>query len=235
MIDRAELHASLPDIGRWIETRGMLADEDCPIYADDWRDGFVVVDEELASVVGRPSVERILEAVGPEVEEMLVFPENLDLVEAALPEWFFDRVLQHALPPGLRLAEPQHECRNLTRSELDALTHLSEELQEELVDAMERPRELSAVLVDGLPVAFCYATYFSETIWDVSIDTVPSHRRRGCAQSAFLHRAHEMAKSGRRPIWCAASGNPASWKLAHKIGFEQEDTFWIATLEEPDH
>lgn len=235
MIDRSEVHASLPDIGRWIETRGMLADEDCPIFADDWREGFVVVDEELASIVGRPSAERIVEAVSPEVEEVLVFPENRELAEQTLPGWFFDHVLQHRLPPGFRLPSPRHECRNLERRELDALTHLSDELHGELEDAMERPRDLSAVFVDGLPVAFCYATYFSESIWDVSIDTIPSHRRQGCAESAFLHRAHEMAERGLRPIWCAASTNPASWKLAHKIGFEQEDTFWIATREKPDY
>lgn len=235
MIDRRQVHASLPDLGRWIETRGMIADEDCPIFADDWRQGFVVVDEELASIVGRPGVERIREALGPEVEEVLVFEENLDLAELALTDWFFDHVLLHRLPPGFRLPPPRHECRNLARHELDAMVHLSDELRAELVDAMERPRELSAVFMDGVAVAFCYATYFSETIWDVSIDTIPSHRRQGCAQSAFLHRAHEMGKDGMQPIWCSASTNPASWNLAHKIGFEQEDTFWIATREEPDH
>ena len=235
MIDRKEVHASLPDIGRWIETRGMLADDDCPIFADDWREGFVVVDEELASIIGRPSRAKILEALSAEVEEVLIFPENRELAEQALPSWFFDHVLQHRLPPDFELPAPQHECRHISRDELDAMTHLSEELHEELVDAMERPRDLSTVFVDGLAVAFCYATYFSETIWDVSIDTIPSHRRQGCAQSAFLHRAQEMSKRGMRPIWCAAETNPASWRLAHKIGFEHEDTFWIATREEPDH
>lgn len=236
MIDRALVHASLPDLGRWIETRGMVANEECPIFADDWRAGFIVVEDELASVVGRPSLELIRRAAAPlEVEEILVFPENHDLVEQALPEWFFDHVLQHRLPTDVRLPQPQHVCRNLERHELDAMTHLPAELHEELTDAMDRPRELSAVLVDGVAVAFCYASYCSESLWDVSIDTIPSHRRQGCAQSAFLHRAQEMARRDLQPIWCAASTNPASWKLAHKIGFEQDDTFWIATREKPDY
>ena len=60
----------------------------------------------------------------------------------------------------------------------------------------------------------------TETLWDVGIDTVPEHRRRGHATAAFRALAGHLAARGLQPVWGAKDDNVASLRLAAKLRFE---------------
>jgi hypothetical protein len=66
------------------------------------------------------------------------------------------------------------------------------ELVDELSDVAEEGVIVVAAFDGTLPVAFSYVASETETLWDVSIDTVESHRRRGYASAAVLHLMHLM-------------------------------------------
>ena len=40
---------------------------------------------------------------------------------------------------------------------------------------------IAVTFVENQPVSFCYAGAVTESLWDVSIDTLPEHRRHGYA------------------------------------------------------
>ena len=92
---------------------------------------------------------------------------------------------------------------------------------------MRRHAALAAAIavrvVDDEVVAVCAAGDVTETLWDVGIDTVPGHRRRGHAAAAFRALAAHMARAGRQPVWGAQDDNVASLALAARLGFEPVD------------
>jgi len=69
------------------------------------------------------------------------------------------------------------------------------------------------------PVAFCYAAVQTETLWDVAVDTLAEHRRRGLAAACFTALARHMNDRGLSPVWGSLDDNVASMKLARKLGF----------------
>ena len=236
-VNRQQLFAALPDLPRWVETRGMIVDPAYRIVTGErWQDGFIVVDREpegLASIVGPASAE-LIESATREAEEVLVFEENLESARRALADWFVEQVAVHRLAPGVELPPPDHPGRRLNPGEVGRMRHLPAQLAHELADAEASGAQIIAVHADDLAVAFCYPSFTSETMWDTSIDTLEPYRRRGLARSAFLHLAHLMRKEHRlEPVWCSAQSNPVSALLARSIGFEQVDSFWIATRYDP--
>jgi predicted GNAT family acetyltransferase len=70
-------------------------------------------------------------------------------------------------------------------------------------------------------VAFCYAGATTESLWDVAIDTVEAHRRQGHAGRCAAFMIRRMRTFGKEPVWQSADDNPASWRLAAKLGFER--------------
>lgn len=79
-------------------------------------------------------------------------------------------------------------------------------------------------------MAFCYAGATTESLWDVAIDTLEAHRRKGHATRAFTFMARHMAAQGKQPVWQALEENPASWRLAEKLGFEAVDELVMLEL-----
>jgi predicted GNAT family acetyltransferase len=71
-------------------------------------------------------------------------------------------------------------------------------------------------------VAFCYAACETETLWDVSVDTLAPFRRRGLAAACFERVRREMERRGKRPVWGAHADNPASLALAARLGFRRD-------------
>jgi predicted GNAT family acetyltransferase len=63
----------------------------------------------------------------------------------------------------------------------------------------------------------------TETLWDVGIDTLEGHRRRGHAAACFHALAAWMAGRGRQPVWSAYEDYPPSLTLAAKLGFQPVD------------
>jgi RimJ/RimL family protein N-acetyltransferase len=80
---------------------------------------------------------------------------------------------------------------------------------------------IAATWVDGAPVSFCYAGTVTESIWDVALETLEPHRRRGYATSCATFMIHLMRDGGREPAWGALETNRASRRLADKLGFDR--------------
>jgi len=81
----------------------------------------------------------------------------------------------------------------------------------------------------GAPVAVCSAGAVTETLWDVGIDTLAGHRRRGHATAAYRALAAHLAETGRDPVWGAEDTNVASLRLADELGFEPVDRLAVLT------
>jgi hypothetical protein len=102
-------------------------------------------------------------------------------VAAALPGWAGVRATLHLLGDAPRLPEvPAGSVRWLAVPEISTIEGLPPELRSELELGAERSPVVAA-LEAGCPVAFCYAASRTEGLWDIAIDTLAGHRRRGHA------------------------------------------------------
>jgi hypothetical protein len=73
----------------------------------------------------------------------------------------------------------KHEIRFLTRADLE-LASLPAALRTELIRACEYS-PVAAVFEKDSAVSFCYAGSQTESLWDISIDTIEGSRRQGHA------------------------------------------------------
>jgi GNAT superfamily N-acetyltransferase len=103
-----------------------------------------------------------------------------------------------------------------------SLGHLLDLLRAEIQTALGFTH-VAAAFVGGIPVAFCYAGYETDRLWDVSIDTLEAYRGRGLARDCCAYLIGHMARHGRDPVWGALEGNAASRGLAASLGFEPVD------------
>jgi hypothetical protein len=147
-------------------------------------------------------------------------------VAAALPRWRGEGVAIHAYPPGGRPEAPPPGIPTRLLDPADALDHVEPELRDEIEHARARTPVVVAC-ADALPVAFCYAGSETETLWDVSIDTVDAFRRRGFAAAAFLDLAGRLRAKGKAPVWGALDSNQASLRLAARLGFAPVDRLTV--------
>lgn len=199
----------------------MLLSGECEILGLEGGTDFVVRDPELISVVGHPSQETIREAVSRERVDLLAFPENRDHVTAALPGWTGVRATLHLLGDNPMLPEvAEGSVRWLAASEINTIEGLPPELRSELELGAEGSPVVAA-LEDGRPVAFCYAASRTEGLWDIAIDTLAGHRRRGHAARCVSYMIEHMKPL--RPVWGAEETNAASLGLAARLGFVPVD------------
>ncbi|MGH2994207.1 MAG: GNAT family N-acetyltransferase [Solirubrobacterales bacterium] len=223
MLRRADplaLAAKLPDEPHWVETRWLLRS------GGELRacggEGAVVVGTHLPSgaVIGRPEAGPLREALVdvPDDLELIVQLESLDAVRRALPEWRVDPATVHvrepparetgAAPAGVMVSAPPDP---------DLVSRLPE--PEEIRRWAEQAEAITVRHVEGRVVSICQAIAVTETLWDVAIDTLEGHRRRGHAAACFETLAAHMATTGRQPVWAADDDNAASLRLAAKLGF----------------
>jgi RimJ/RimL family protein N-acetyltransferase len=78
---------------------------------------------------------------------------------------------------------------------------------------------MAAVWAEGRPVSFCYPVWQTETLWDVSIQTLEPFQRRGLGARAARTLIRHMRASGRAPVWGALETNVPSRALAARLGF----------------
>lgn len=142
---------------------------------------------------------------------LYAFSENRDRLEAARD-------------PRARLLGPEDRC---------CLDTLPSDLQEEIAAAFEYS-VMSAAFENGRPVSFCYAAWETETLWDVSIDTLPSWRRRGLARAAAVELITYFLDRGKRPVWGAADTNTASSTLAVHLGLQPVDRLLLVFPEDDE-
>ncbi len=233
---KIDLARSLPDIPRWIEVRSMLLSGDCEVIGltESTLPAFIVKSQStgLMAVVGRPSTESIGFAADG-CETVLAPPETTEHVLSALDGWTASKALLHL--PGeapFPLPDPRMDTRMIGAVELEGGREIPDELKEELLDAC-RVSPVAAVFSGAGPVSFCYPSAITETLWDVSIDTLRQYRNRGYARAAVLSMIEFMRISGRRPVWGAEVSNQASIGLARKLGFVVVDELNVITEGEP--
>ncbi|REK09900.1 MAG: GNAT family N-acetyltransferase [Planctomycetota bacterium] len=132
----------------------------------------------------------------------------------------FERALLHRL--GQAWHSRPHTIAELSIRPLtldDRLDALPEELREEIIYAREHFHVLAGV-VDGRPVSFAYDEG-TETLSDLSIDTLESHRNRGIGTAVAAAAVGHVVARGMTPVWGALASNAASLRLAAKLGFDQ--------------
>ena len=176
-------------------------------------------DEAMGAVLGRPGAELVRRALRrtPRDLELLVQDDAAEAVGAALPRWRVAGATLHRLAepvapgpppgPGVVLLDAPDET---------ALRRVPRNLRADV----EGADAIALSLAGDRVAAVCAAGAVTETLWDVGIDTVPAHRRRGHATAAFRALAAHMAAAGRQPVWGAEDDNVASLRLAAKLGFE---------------
>jgi GNAT superfamily N-acetyltransferase len=189
--------------------------------------GFVIwsKDDGLDSVVGEPNPEGVVRAADC-VSEILAFPENVEQVHAILRDFRAESATVFSAPVQLP-PSPSHPCRQIGHVEIAPLQHLPTELLDELSDVAQDRGAIVAAFDGTLPVAFAYVASETEALWDISIDTIESHRRRGYAGAAVVHLMHLMKRRGKRAVWGALARNTASKNLAQRLGFVEVDTLWV--------
>jgi hypothetical protein len=233
----------VPDEPQWIDLKGLLVSGRCDIWAEaDPDQGFVALsrDYPFASLFGKLGTEVITAATNaglaasslPHLRnqwQLLATPQNRSLVESALPGWSRAGIalLRPEKPAERPEPDPSTEIRLLPNGHHEAgfhLDHVPEASRYEIsLDWVSR-RPMAVGIVSGLPVAFCYAAFTTERLWDVSVETLEQYRRRGLAAACYLALAAHMGKSNRTPAWGAMLDNPASLGLAAKLGFVRDST-----------
>lgn len=249
----------VPDLPRWIDTRGMLLSGRAAVIAparpDGSGDGAIVIvpDLALASIVGRPPASAIAEAIKSLSGDVNVLAqmEDADAVGRALPGWRRQRAIIHVLPGIMGWeSDVDPHARVFTRKTAPRFDHAPDALRRELLSALEGrtmsrlvPGELppshgrvggltvpmAAVWADGRPVSFCYPVWQTETRWDVSIETLSQYRRQGLGARAARTLIRHMRGTGREPVWGALEKNIASRALAARLGFLEAAGIFVFT------
>jgi len=221
--------ARVPDRPVWVEARDLLSRSASRLIEHPTGAGFVVWRAEagLGAVVGEPEPEALALAAG-DAPELLAFADNVERVRSLLPG-FVAEPATIFVDPGRWPLPPPHRCRELGPGEIAALDHLPDDLLAQLAGAARDGVPVVAAFDGALPVAFAYVASETEALWDVSIDTLPSHRRRGYAAAAALHLMRVMRARGKTAVWGALDDNPASANLARRLGFVESGRLWVLT------
>ncbi len=228
-----ELAKALPDIPRFIESRGMLLANRCKIFGFEESEckSFVVCHNEvgLISVIGKPSIEAIRQAVEGSDKQgaVLAFDDNYLMVKEGLPNWQSEKATLYLLVDSPTLpCVPDGRVRFLKAEEVESLTGISGELKEELVIESKVTR-IAATIIDDQAVSFCYAGAVTESLWDISIDTREGFRHQGYAALCVAFMIDHFNRQGKKPVWGAVESNTASMNLAAKLGFVPVDELYV--------
>ena len=207
----------------------MLLSGHCEVdgLGDAERLSFVARDAEtdLVFAYGRPAPDVIRQVVARQSssEAVLCLPKDRKHVAEALPEWRSELATIYRLADDEQLPEvPAGAVRLLTPAEVEAMDHTPADLKEELIDAAKYS-PVTATCVERLPVSFCYAGSRTESLWDVSIDTLAEYRNRGYAALCVAFLIEYFRHQGLAPVWGALESNVPSIMLAAKLGFTPVD------------
>ena len=221
------LAARLPDIPRWVEARALLLSHSGEIFGleDETEPSFVLRDPDAESifVIGAPdpTVVRDVAEQGASAGVIATLEQG-DRIAAALHGWTRSPIVLHLLSSPARLPVPS--SGEVGFIECDALDGASipDDLRRELRAGAESS-SIAATFVEGAPVAFCYSSAETESLWDVAIDTLEPYRRRGYAGRCAAQMIRHMGSKGKQPVWASYENYPPSCRLARKLGFVAVD------------
>ncbi len=220
--DLQKLAATLPDKQLWLDTRGSLLSRSCELFGLT-KAGFVIrrFDTPLSCVIGKPAISAIQEAVSKSVAEVevLTYRESVAHVGSALSDWQEEAAIIHKFsnPHGMN-KKIDERVRLANENELFWLEDEFPELAKELLEALPFSA-IAAFFIENKPVSFCFSTCESESLWDVSIETLPGYQRKGFAECCARFMIQHMFEKGKQPSWGALKSNTASLNLAKKLGF----------------
>jgi GNAT superfamily N-acetyltransferase len=178
----------------------------------------------LFAVAGRPDLEPLPEALAQRGgRAVLCAAESAGRVSAAMPRgWKAARAIVHALEGDGPPVGADSSAVLLSARDVAALDHVPQPLRGEIETALGISH-VAAVRDGGRPVSFAYASYETETLWDVSIDTLEGHRGRGLARACCEFLIVHMSRHGKEPVWGAREDNAPSLRLAARLGFAPVD------------
>jgi RimJ/RimL family protein N-acetyltransferase len=225
----ADLLPFVDDVAVHLELRGMLERGGHAIGHDP--SACVVWHPEHALLIAhgdapRAAVVEIL-ARHPAAAALLVGEGRLGRLRAAVPDWEPVQLM--------RLVSP----RRLPRQDGDAPT--ADWLAErhacavEALPPVERAEVERASLAGRLAVSlagrriasWCFAGWETALHCDVTVRTLPDHRRRGHAGACCRLWITETLRLGRRVQWISEVDNDASVQLARSLGFESLETVTV--------
>ncbi|HEY6634401.1 MAG TPA: GNAT family N-acetyltransferase [Acidimicrobiia bacterium] len=225
-----EWDRAVPDDPCHVEIRSMLLSGQAEVIGSPSGGLVVAADRSVAGVIGSPSPTLLRSGISSLAKDadLLVFATGLAVVTSVLPGAAPQRAVIHRLASPL----PTAPVEDVSIGEVDDLflASLPAELAEEVDGAV-----LAAVRwVDGVGVAVCGAWWPTETLWDVGVDTLPGHRRRGHARACFLELARHMGQRGLTPVWGALADNRASLRMAGSLGFVPDGELFVVELGSAD-
>lgn len=219
----------LPDLHRHVEVRDLLVSGAGTILSLEpgTELAFVLLDEESPCVfivgeISAAALSTAVAAIRAGSTQVVAPPACTPRLIEALAGWSHAPLIVHALNDPSRLPTAGADDVDWVRPTDLRVQGLPADLLAEL-ESGGAHSPIAAARVDGKAVAFCYAGSQTETLWDVAVDTLEPFRRRGYAGRCVAHVARHMAAIGKQPVWQALHNNPASWRLAAKIGFEPID------------
>lgn len=237
MISPESLARRLPDTAAYVDTRGLLLSRPCEIFGQDPGTGNFVVRarySELICVAGEPAPAAIRQAIkksGPTIT-VLSNLDNGDFLASVLPDWKKSKAILHELKHSSPVRSHLYlQVSFVSREQIESIAADAPDLAGEL-DREFAFTPIAATFVNRKPISFCFPTFETESLWDVSIETLPAFRRRGYAAACFKFMREHMQEEGKRPIWGAEADNKASLQLARKLGFVPVDEVVLFTLPE---
>lgn len=78
---------------------------------------------------------------------------------------------------------------------------------------------MAVVRAGGAVASLAYAPLRTETLFDVSVDTLGPFRGRGFARRAAALLIEEESRAGRSPVWGALDSNLPSHAVGTALGF----------------
>lgn len=196
-------------------------------FGDDLRH-FAVFDPiaDVGAIIGVPPIEQIrrLEAMCSDQTVLLASPQTAEELGQALSLWRCELAHLHELPSTEHLPDAPG-VRLVSSTEIQSMD-LDDELKEEFQEAAGFS-PLSVAFTNSQPASFCYAAWQTETLWDISIDTLPQYQRKGLASRNLAWMIRFLKETGRSPVWGALESNHASLNLARKLGFVEVDQICV--------
>ena len=225
-----EILAALPDLPRWVEARGMLLSGRCEIVSCGESAGDVILQSRSAPllvIVGDPPLEPLASSVAePGLGVVLCGPERADEVRPLLEGWKRVGAVIHRFggdDPPISRGRAGYEIGILAEKDGSGrLGHLPPPLRAEISSALSGGH-VAAAMRDGVPISFCYPVWETETLWDVSVDTLESHRNRGLGAACAAFLIDHMRRHEKEPVWGAREDNAPSLAVASNLGFAPVD------------
>jgi hypothetical protein len=209
----------VPDEPRWVEARGMLlSGRGIVRWAGEHGALLYAPEDAVVSVVGAvPTAElRALLAGVPRATVALIAPEHRNML-GQFAGWTDQRAIIHVL--GARPAsEWPSDVTLFGPDDAPRLEHLPDRLRRDLLRALAFG-SVAAAWCDELPVSFANPVWETETLYDVSIDTLEAYRGRGLGGRSVNALMTAMAERVMMPVWGALEVNAASLRLARRLGF----------------